>query len=57
MPKFGSLLGQHLANEQTPMAVLRVSLAAEKRDSVAARASDQALDRERELALFGHGPV
>jgi hypothetical protein len=57
MPKFGSLLGQHLADEQAPMAVLRVSLAAEQRESVAARTSDEALDRQRELRLFGHGPV
>jgi hypothetical protein len=57
MPKFGSLIGQYLANEQTPMAMLRVSLAAEQRDSVAARTRDEALDRQRELRRFGHGPV
>jgi hypothetical protein len=57
MPKFDSLVGQDLADEQPPMAVARVSLAAEQSDAVALRAGDEALERDRKRPFFGHRPV
>jgi hypothetical protein len=57
MPKLDSSVGQHLPDEQPPVAVLRISLAADEANPMALRPVDEPLDRRLEGLLFGHRPI
>ena len=57
MPKFDSSLGQNLADQQSPVAIVVVALAADQCNPVATSAVDQAVDGAVERLLFGHRAV
>ncbi len=57
MPKLDPSLGQHLADEQPPMAALRISLAAEQSDPVAPHACDKTVDGRCERLVLGHQAI
>ncbi len=57
MPKFDSSLGQNFADQQSPVAMAVVALAADQCDPVAAGAVDQAVDGAVERLLLGHRAV
>jgi hypothetical protein len=57
MPKFDSSVGQNLANEQSAVAMTRISLAADQCDPVAMSTVNEALDGGPKRLLLGHRSV
>ena len=57
MAQLDAAIRKYLSHEQTSVAVLRISLAADQRDPVLGSPVEEALDRGLERLLLGHRPI
>jgi hypothetical protein len=57
VPQLSSAVGEHLADEKTPMTVARITLAADQCDAVLLRTVQQAVDGSGKRGLARHRTI
>jgi K+-transporting ATPase c subunit len=55
--QLGASIAEHLADQQSPVAVARVAAAAQESEPVVLRSLQQPVDRRHEVGFLGHRSV
>jgi hypothetical protein len=57
VPQLSSIVGEHLADEQASMTVMRITLATDQRDAVLRRPPQQTVNGSGKRGLVGHRTI